>query len=335
VILTEATTQSLRQLLKDPIGEMNVDSTMRRWLAKGLHTVTFEMQRDYAHACAAVEARPGFLTRYGHRGPGEMDLASPRWSEMGDLSFQKSSTEKIWENHSAEVETEILNINSYKKEMILEEWKFLKALLETREAWKMELLKPYAWIRLLVVELGRRSDLGNLIHWLSLEEILSGQDMSNRGESRKILDLISERKAEATEFRKFSLPDYLDLQILENILNQSPVAPARQADGEPLSPGLAFGEVRFVHDPAQVNPEDWPKDVILLAESTDPGWTPLFTRVRGVVVERGGVLSHCAILSREMGLPAVSGIQGLAQKFKDGDHVWVDGNHGRVTRDEN
>lgn len=337
VILTEATTQNLRQLVKSLLGEETADRKIREWMGKGLHTVTFEMQQQFAQACLHPDSRPQFLARYGHRGPGEMDLSHPRWSEIGEAAFASgaATTVRVWQDHSSDVEAEIRALPSFKREMILEEWLMLKKLLETREAWKMEMLKPYAWLRLLVGEVGRRTGFGEDIHWLAVEEVLNPKLWGSEDSQLSLKNQIRERKEEDGAFRQFSLPDFLSLEILDTILTGAPEsASTGQNDGEPLSPGIAFGEIRFVTDPVTEPVADWPANVILAAVTTDPGWTPLFARAKGVVVERGGVLSHCAILSREMGLPAVSGILGLEQKFKNGDLVWIDGNHGRVINDK-
>jgi len=96
-----------------------------------------------------------------------------------------------------------------------------------------------------------------------------------------------------------------------------------------------FGEIRVVTDPEQVDMSNWPENTVLVAESTDPGWTGLFLKSKAVIVEKGGVLSHCAIVAREMNLPAISGIRQCHLRFKDGDKIWVDGNNGRVTLAKN
>ena len=70
-----------------------------------------------------------------------------------------------------------------------------------------------------------------------------------------------------------------------------------------------------------------------MAENTDPGWTPLFAKAKGVIVDKGGVLSHCAIVAREMNLPAVSRVRQCHRILKNGDKVWVDGNNGRISID--
>ena len=89
--------------------------------------------------------------------------------------------------------------------------------------------------------------------------------------------------------------------------------------------------MRVVSDPDLVNTDDWPQNVVLVAESTDPGWTGLFLKSSAIIVEKGGVLSHCAIVAREMNLPAVSEVKQCHLRYKDGDQIWVDGNNGRIS----
>ncbi len=82
-----------------------------------------------------------------------------------------------------------------------------------------------------------------------------------------------------------------------------PPASSSTITGEPASPGLASGPVRLVRGPADF-PKVQPGDV-LVCRNTDPAWTPLFTIASAVVTETGGVLSHAAIVAREVGIPAV------------------------------
>ncbi|MCU0623692.1 MAG: PEP-utilizing enzyme [Gemmatimonadaceae bacterium] len=71
---------------------------------------------------------------------------------------------------------------------------------------------------------------------------------------------------------------------------------------------------------------------ILVAERTDPGWVLLFPAASAVLVERGSLLSHAAIVSRELGLPAVVGIPGLTLWLTDGELIELDGAAGVVRR---
>ncbi|HEX8255625.1 MAG TPA: PEP-utilizing enzyme [Thermoanaerobaculia bacterium] len=70
---------------------------------------------------------------------------------------------------------------------------------------------------------------------------------------------------------------------------------------------------------------------ILVAERTDPGWVPLYPSISGLLIERGSILSHSAIVAREMGIPTIVGIRGLTSIVKTGDVVTMDGSTGVVS----
>jgi pyruvate,water dikinase len=70
---------------------------------------------------------------------------------------------------------------------------------------------------------------------------------------------------------------------------------------------------------------------VLVARSTDPAWTPVFGRIAALVTERGGLLSHGAVVAREYGLPAVVAVADIFEGVEDGQLVEVDGATGRVS----
>jgi len=105
-------------------------------------------------------------------------------------------------------------------------------------------------------------------------------------------------------------------------------APPNGWQGIAVAPGRAEGIARIL-----LHPEDGARlsvGEILIAPSTDPGWTPLFLRAAALVTETGGYLSHGAIVAREYGLPAVSNIPGVLKLIKDGERLVVDGDQGTV-----
>jgi len=118
----------------------------------------------------------------------------------------------------------------------------------------------------------------------------------------------------------------------------SEVVPARgdvlhELLGLPASPGRARGPALVVSGPAALD-DAWQRllpNSVLVTGSTDPAWTPLFLRVRGLVMERGGQLSHGAVVAREYGLPAVVGVAGALDRIADGQIIDVDGATGRVS----
>jgi pyruvate,water dikinase len=98
--------------------------------------------------------------------------------------------------------------------------------------------------------------------------------------------------------------------------------------GVPASAGEVTGRARVVLDPSDAHLEP---GEILVAPSTDPGWTPLFLTAGGLVMEMGGANSHGAVVAREYGIPAVVGVPGATSVITTGQQVTVDGASGLVT----
>jgi pyruvate,water dikinase len=103
--------------------------------------------------------------------------------------------------------------------------------------------------------------------------------------------------------------------------------PSGALAGTPASAGTATGTVRVILDPvgARLEPGE-----ILVAPSTDPGWTPLFMTAGALVMEMGGVISHGAVVAREYGIPAVVGVPDATARLHTGQRVTVDGAAGTV-----
>src|SRR5205085_12055045 len=93
------------------------------------------------------------------------------------------------------------------------------------------------------------------------------------------------------------------------------------------SGGVAEGGARVILEPAgaRLSPGE-----ILVAPSTDPGWTPLFLTAAGLVMEMGGAMSHGAVVAREYGIPAVVGVPAATERIADGQQITVDGSAGTV-----
>ena len=86
------------------------------------------------------------------------------------------------------------------------------------------------------------------------------------------------------------------------------------------------GIVKYVTEPEDADIEGY----ILMAKRTDPGWTVLFPMAKAIIIERGSVLSHSAVIAREMGITLVVGIRGLTKRIEDGMRIRVDGIRGTV-----
>ncbi|HZO73376.1 MAG TPA: PEP-utilizing enzyme [Ktedonobacteraceae bacterium] len=106
-------------------------------------------------------------------------------------------------------------------------------------------------------------------------------------------------------------------------------APAEgRLQGIPASAGVVTGIVRVIHNPntATLLPGE-----ILVAPTTDPGWTPLFLHASGLVMDVGGAMAHGAIIAREYGIPAVVGVAGATERIPTGSRITVNGTTGVIT----
>ena len=128
----------------------------------------------------------------------------------------------------------------------------------------------------------------------------------------------------------YTANDYTNSSLHSNPLLQGEEV---QLSGIGACAGVVRAKVKIVRSVAE---SEGLEGCIMVAERTDPGWVPLFPISKGILVERGSILSHSAIVAREMGIPAIVGINNLLSTLKDGDEVEMDGSKGtiRIIKDE-
>jgi pyruvate,water dikinase len=199
----------------------------------------------------------------------------------------------------------------------------LRTLLGLREEGKHHLLRGFAVLRRLLLELDRRHGLNGGLFFLTPEELPqlgAGADLSGR---------IAERRKRRGIVLGLEVPPVLFSDDLEAIGRAHRPEGVDVLQGVPLSAGVAEAPALVLEEPpAGAAP---PGPYILVCPSTDPAWVPLFDGARGLVMETGGVLSHGAIVAREYGLPAVAGLAGVQRHLRSGQRLRVDGGSGTVT----
>ena len=107
------------------------------------------------------------------------------------------------------------------------------------------------------------------------------------------------------------------------------VSDERARQGTGCSAGKVEARARVVRDPRT---ESLEPGEILVARNTDPGWIAVFANASAIVVERGSLLSHSAIVARELGIPCVVGVKGVLEWVKSGEVLAVDGSTGSVVK---
>jgi pyruvate,water dikinase len=176
------------------------------------------------------------------------------------------------------------------------------------------------------------------IYFLHLDEIR--QLIEGRSTIEGIVrDVISLRKREFNDQHSKDSPERMyffgEMQdrcfveiLTENDMEFEEDESGRSFKGVPCSPGEVTAKAKIVLSPhdANLNGE------IMVARRTDPGWVPLFPSVSGIIIERGSVLSHSAVVAREMGIPTIVGLRGITNKIENGEKIHMNGATGVVQR---
>jgi len=215
-----------------------------------------------------------------------------------------------------------------------------RARVRDRENLRFERTRVFGRARLIAVEIGKRLaaldclDAPRDIFWLEVDEALAF--VEGRATTIGLKGLVAQRKAEFERYRAEPAPaDRFETRGVVYVGHAfQPETPYAPPTGESLQglgccAGIVRGPVRVIRDPRQIN---LARGEIIVAERTDPGWVMIFPAAAGLLVERGSLLSHSAIVAREMGLPAIVSLAGVTQWLKDGDWVEMDGASGRVTK---
>jgi phosphohistidine swiveling domain-containing protein len=198
-------------------------------------------------------------------------------------------------------------------------------------------------VRRLILEFGRRfAEAGNLaeandVFYLTPDELQNKRDVPMQS-------LVQQRRAEVERFSRVAPPPMLgtppafemsDGGPMIRALFKGELSPQNTSNGDankvkglPGSAGVARGTARVIHSLAEAGKLQ-PGDV-LVTESTEPPWTPLFATAAAIVTDTGGVLSHSAVVAREYRIPAVVGTGHATSTFQDGQLLEVDGNAGTV-----
>ena len=296
-------------------------------------------------------AMEDYLDRYGHRAVFEMELASPRWAD--DPRYVLEQVRFHLDHPSApdarsraagvrrRAEAELAAIPAWLRPLARPMLARARLGAALRENAKSGSAAAVALVRQMCLEVGRRlraagrlTAVDDIFHLslLDVEAWLTGAwDGTGAGA------LVADRQASLAAQQAQELPGVIRESSPPAAGAQArrtaPAPPVPDGDawaGVAAAPGAAEGAacvLRTPHDGGRMRRGD-----VLVAPSTDPGWTPLFLRASAVVTETGGYLSHGAVVAREFGLPAVVNVRDAMRLIADGDRLRVDGDAGRVTR---
>ena len=289
-----------------------------------------------------LDAWDRFVQRFGCRGPFEMDLAYPKYGDDPKVALRQIAilargggvdpgqvhTQQVRERPAAYEKLARL-LPPRKRRRLERAYRRILDFEPAREMPKHHLMLANLRIRTRLLALADewvaadRLDRRENIFELRFEDIDAaeqdpGFDLRERMASRNVFY----RKARAL-VRHF--PHAIDSR--GRILRPERPHTPGELSGLAVSSGRVTGPVKVLHDPFEKEVE--PGDV-LVACTTDPGWTPLFINAAAVLLEVGGELQHGALVAREYGKPCVAGILNLTRSLSDGQMVEVDGDAGVV-----
>ena len=326
--------QRLEATLQKCLDETAAKTLASRLISGLSGNLTVETNEKLWQVATDDLALTDFLKDYGHRAVDEFELAQPRWREDTTYleqviaSFQQESVvpfiRQVEHRESAEAElSAVLEDKTNLRKQIESELDFTRRYMPFRETAKFYLMLGYEQIRRALLELDNRYELDGGVFYLipdELEQLIGGDDFT---------DIIATRKIERELMLQIEVPDVIFSDALEDMGKPISRDAAETYTGVGVSAGVATGKARVLLTPTDVQPSDC--DYILVCPSTDPAWTPLFLHAAGLVMERGGLLSHGAVVAREYGVPAVVNIPNATRYIADGQMLQVDGNQGIVS----
>jgi pyruvate,water dikinase len=201
--------------------------------------------------------------------------------------------------------------------------KLTRKFLDLREEQRFLLDKVLYQIRLSLLALGRSSGLDEKILFLKNSEIQ--QLMNGTFAENEIKKVAAERQ------RRFLEPFDVNTFYIDGRPENDFDMEGKVFQGIGTSPGKVSGRARIVKDPTRIQLNS---GEIIVAENTDPGWTPILSTVNGMVIEEGGLLNHCSIVARELGIPAVVGVRRATGIIPEGARITIDGGMGLVRIEE-
>jgi len=284
-----------------------------------------------------------FLERYGHRAIAEIDLGLPRWSEdpahlLGaianyqrledpvlapDAQFARGAREA-----QAAIAKVLARVHGPRRAIASVFLRRVRLLAGLREMPKFQAIRVFARGRAILAPVGAELASAGRIAKADDLWFLTLPDMRRALAGVDMRDLVAERRAEyARELARRRIPRLLLSDGTDAEAAYATPVPDGALRGTPASPGTARGVARVIRSPAGARLE--PGEV-LVAPSTDPGWTPLFLTASALVMEMGGMMSHGAVVAREYGIPAVVGVPDATERITTGERVVVDGSAGTV-----
>jgi len=289
-----------------------------------------------------------YLSKYGFRCSGDIDITVPRWSEnptklipviLSNIkNFEPNASKHKYEQGKVQSEKRIQELISKveklprgnkKAKKISKIASLIRNYIGYREYPKFSYMKRYYIYKEAMLKeakkLLQRGCINELedIYYLYFDElraIVNGQKFDS--------SIISKRRKDYENYAKLTPPRVItsDGEIITSEYETSNL-PENTLPGLPVSAGVVEGRARIVKN---LKDSFLSEGDILVTEFTDPSWTPAFVSIKGLITEVGGLTTHGAVIAREYGLPAVVSVRDATKLIKEGQLIRLNGTEGYI-----
>ncbi len=208
--------------------------------------------------------------------------------------------------------------------------------IANREISRLNRSRIYGIVRLIIDTMAKQYKMSGYIaneediYMLTLDEVFALAE-----EAKDMKETVDERKARYDAFKvlpAYSRLIFADKEFDRTVISIGTFDREKSSDvlqGVPCSAGISEAEALVIKD---VKDAKDVKGKILVAKMTDPGWVFLLASASGIISEKGSLLSHTAIISRELGIPAVVGVNEATDLIRSGDIIRIDGTTGKIEK---
>lgn len=314
-------------------------------------TIIAQQLKQYPAIAEEINA---YLTKFGDRCTQELKLESmtlhedplPLYRSLGNLASKAEMIQMTNEQeHDLAMAVAGIPGNFFKRSCMKLMLMLAKKRVRDRENLRFERTRLFGHVRRIFLQIGRQLTVQRIIAQPRDIFLLEVQEVLGIAEGtltvRSLSDLIKVRQKDQQHYLSLpSMPNrfatygaaWLNFDAVNRQQSNVTDNHLTNKNGLGCCQGIVRGKVRIIQDPRhdQLLPGE-----IMVACYTDPGWVTLFTRASGILIERGSLLSHSAIVARELGIPAIVGLSGVMTWLKTGDEVEMDGATGIVRKINN
>jgi pyruvate,water dikinase len=294
------------------------------------------------------DAMYDYLSKYGMRCAGEIDITKTRWNEKPTIlvpvilsnikNFEPNASNRRFEQGRQEALKKEQELLDRLKQLPDGEQKAketkrmidqIRNFIGYREYPKYGMVNRYFVYKQALMNEAEQLVQANVIHEKEDIYYLTFEELHEVVRTNKLdYQIINKRKDEYKLYEKLTPPRVItsDGEIIVGEYKRENL-PAEAIVGLPVSSGVIEGRARVILNMEDADLEDGD---ILVTTFTDPSWTPLFVSIKGLVTEVGGLMTHGAVIAREYGLPAVVGVGNATKLIRDGQRIRVHGTEGYI-----